>query len=122
MTYLHPKYQLLQIDGVKHVDAAEAFELVQTGNALLIDIREHYEYGEGIPDMMRGMKQLPMSDTSKLLKLPKSGISLIMLCAHGIRSVQWTNWLTQHGWEIVLNLDGGFETWINAGLPVKFPE
>ncbi|PKP52011.1 MAG: hypothetical protein CVT92_11020 [Bacteroidetes bacterium HGW-Bacteroidetes-1] len=97
MTYLHPKYQLLKIDGVKQVDAAEAFALVQTGNALLIDIREPYKYEEGIPDIKSGMKQLPMSDTSKLLKLPESGVTLIMLCAHGIRSIQWTSWLTQHG-------------------------
>ena len=86
---------------------------------MLLDVREDYETVQGKPDLDATLLSVPMSVlTSKLDLIPRDK-PLIVMCAHGIRSVQVVAYLNQFLPEPCYNLDGAFEYWEIQGLPVK---
>lgn len=113
-----PKLQYFHISGVKHILPADAFEAIQSGDAVMIDVREIYEV------------QLENIQHDKVLNHPLSVImdrltyiskdqKIIVICAHGERSVKVANLLQYQGYPEVASLDGGFEAWKKAGLPYE---
>ena len=113
-----PKLQYFHITGVKHILPGDAFEAIQNGDAVMIDVREIYEV------------QLENIQHDKVLNHPMSVIidrlpfipkdqKIIVICAHGERSVKVANLLQYQGYPEVASLDGGFETWKKAGLPYE---
>lgn len=113
-----PKLQYFHIAGVKHILPADAFEAIQNGDTVMIDVREIYEV------------QLENIQHDKVLNHPMSVImdrltyiskdqKIIVICAHGERSVKVANLLQYQGYPEVASLDGGFEAWKNAELPFE---
>ncbi|MEI7498347.1 MAG: rhodanese-like domain-containing protein [Candidatus Falkowbacteria bacterium] len=102
---------------VTELNPTEA-KLALDNGALLVDVRETYEVEEfscEVPEML----VLPLSEfQTRYGELPKDR-QLIMACAGGGRSLYAANFLVQHGYESVANLDGGVFTWNALGLPVK---
>ena len=50
MNYESPKFQEFTLPGVKHIDAIDAYTLVEEFKVSLIDLREENEYKEGVPE------------------------------------------------------------------------
>lgn len=100
----------------------EALELVKSGKAILVDVREEEELKEsGLAD---GALWMPTSEVSEdtpkwqefKAKLPKDK-QVILYCRSGNRSGRMAEFLSQDGYQTV-NL-GGFCDWKAAQLPIR---
>jgi rhodanese-related sulfurtransferase len=113
-----PKLQYFHIAGVKHILPGNAFEAIQNGNAVMIDVREIYEVQlENI--QLDKVLNHPMSVIMDRLPYISKDQKIIVICAHGERSVKVANLLQYQGYPEVASLDGGFEAWKKAGLPYE---
>ncbi len=90
----------------------KAFLDSQTTAPLLLDVREpwefttcHIEGSQHIP-----MRQIPAAVEQEELDQDQD---IVVICHHGIRSRQVAYYLEQHGFEKVINLEGGVEAWAN---------
>ena len=83
----------------------------------LLDIREIEEVNIC---SIEGSLNIPMNTLpDNLDKLPKHE-PLVVMCHVGGRSIQVTQWLSQNGFDNVVNLDGGISAWsnvIDASMP-----
>jgi len=111
MPHDFPKMQEYHIQGVMHVLMTEAKSMIAAGNALLVDVREQDEVMNGRPELGTAYLHCPLSAFMQYVDGLPTDKTLIIMCAHGIRSIQVTAWFRQHGREDVLNLAGGFEAY-----------
>lgn len=80
--------------------------------AYLLDVREEDEWAAGhAPDAHHlPMMQIP----ARLSEVPQDG-EVVVVCRVGARSAQVVAYLRGHGWDNVVNLDGGMRDWAAAG-------
>lgn len=97
------------------IDAKTALEWVQSGEALLIDVRSAAEFAAGhapqalhIPVGMLAPSALPAGEKRKL----------VLVCASGMRSSAGCGALRPKGFE-AYSLKGGMSAWSRAGGPVE---
>lgn len=85
--------------------------LAQTGNAVLIDVREPEEFSLSQIDDARliPMQSIP-AEIQRLEALADDSI-LLILCHHGVRSLQVASWLRAHGIENCYSVAGGIDRW-----------
>ena len=114
-----PTLQDFHIDGVQHITPQNAVDAVINGEAIILDVREKYECElESItPEVV--VFYLPMSLLIDKVGSIPTDKSIIVMCAHGIRSAKVVNLLTYSGFKNIASLDGGFSKWKSAGLPFK---
>lgn len=87
-----------------------------TGAAVLVDVREQWEYAEG---HVAGAVLIPLSEfTARFQEVPRDREALI-ICHSGYRSMQATIFLRRQGYSQVANVMGGMEEWEAAGLPIE---
>ena len=103
---------------MKDVGTLEATQLVNAGNAVLLDVRETKEYEGGrLPKAVH----IPLSQLAgrapDLAKL--AGRPVVVYCDRGNRSRMAGGQLAKQGFTDVYNLNGGFRAWKAAGLPVE---
>ena len=91
------------------ISPAEAAELVAAGNAKLIDVREPWEFATArIEDSV----SMPMGDVpSRAHAELDPDERLVVLCHHGVRSMNVTVWLRNQGYEQAQSLRGGIDAW-----------
>jgi UPF0176 protein len=111
----------------KYLDAEAFNRMVEDGNTILIDMRNHYEYEVGhfgnaieVPsDTFRD--QLPM--TVEMMQ-DKKDRNIIMYCTGGIRCEKASAYMLHNGFDKVYHLEGGIIHYTNIarekGLPNKF--
>jgi len=113
-----PTLQDFHIDGVKHINPTIAFELLQKGEAVLIDVREEIEVKlESIA--IDNVLYHPMSLIMDRLEYISKNQNIILICPGGVRSTKVANMLNKQGYPNVANLDGGFTMWKAQGLPFE---
>jgi molybdopterin/thiamine biosynthesis adenylyltransferase/rhodanese-related sulfurtransferase len=99
------------------VDVDEAHRLLQTGNALLLDVREPYETAIC---QVAGSELIPMREIpGRVADLPRDR-HLLVICHHGPRSGRVTEFLRAQGLPAVTNVGGGIDAWagrIDPTLP-----
>lgn len=109
---------------ISEVDVAAARELIDTGNALLIDIRDVRElWRDGkVADsrhVPRGMIEFWIAPDSPYHKeFFTEDRPFIFMCAGGLRSALATRIAQRMGLKPVYNLIGGFGAWRDAEAPV----
>lgn len=85
-------------------------------NMVVIDVREPDEWARGlIPGahpVARGVLELQVDG-----RLPRDA-TVVLYCAGGGRSALAGRSLQEMGFSAVENLEGGFDAWVRAGLPV----
>lgn len=102
----------------------EACTRAETGDALLVDIRDVRELSrEGrVPGAFhapRGMLEFWIDPTSPYHKPELApGKTLVLFCASAWRSALSAKALQDMGVEEVAEIEGGFSAWRNAGLPI----
>lgn len=75
----------------------------------LVDVREPFEYRQA---RIEGSELIPMRTVSKSLDSLESEESpVIVLCHHGMRSLQVVNWLREQGLERCSSMEGGIDRW-----------
>jgi rhodanese-related sulfurtransferase len=113
-----PQFQSFHIEGVNHISPADAFEAINNGEAVIIDVRELAEtHSNCIPH--DNVLYHPMSVImDRLVHLPMDKL-LIVACNSGDRSVRVANLFVIKGFENVANLDGGLVRWKAEGFPFE---
>ena len=81
---------------------------------LVVDVREPWEVGIcALP----GSLNVPLGELpARLAELP-SDRRLVLLCHHGMRSMQATAWLRRQGRDAATNLAGGIDAWAETVEP-----
>jgi len=89
------------------IDVVTAARLVQTGQAVLLDVREPDELAIcQIP----GSLPIPMREIpARVAELPETHV--LVLCHHGGRSARVTQFLRSSGFAHVTNVAGGIDAW-----------
>lgn len=87
---------------------------------ILIDVREPPEFALS---RVEGSELIPMqSIPAELQRLEgmADARALLMLCHHGVRSLQVVSWLRAHGIENCFSVAGGIDRWsreVDPGVP-----
>jgi rhodanese-related sulfurtransferase len=93
----------------------QAADLLRTGDAQLVDVREPYEHEAG---RIAGSLHIELQD------LPAEAGSLdrerpiLFYCRTGSRSALAADAFAASGYD-ARNLDGGLKAWVGAGLPIE---
>lgn len=91
------------------ISPAEAAELLKEKKARLIDVREPWEFQTA---SIGGSVLMPMGDVpSRANQELDPDERLIVLCHHGMRSLNTTVWLRNQGFEQAQSLRGGIDAW-----------
>jgi rhodanese-related sulfurtransferase len=111
-----PQFQDFQIEGVKHISVSDAFEAINSGEAVMLDVRELNEVRlESVP--LDRVLNHPMSVIVDRLQYIAKDQNIIVACPGGVRSVKVANMLNLKGYPNVASLDGGFMMWKAKGMP-----
>ncbi len=84
----------------KRLDAGE--------KPILLDVREPWEFSIC---KIESSVNISMSEPEKLINELNANDEIIAICHHGMRSFQVCNYLENNGFNKVLNLDGGIDSW-----------
>ncbi|MBA2490175.1 MAG: rhodanese-like domain-containing protein [Gammaproteobacteria bacterium] len=101
----------------KEVSPAEAVNLINHEDALVLDVREDSEIKSG---KITGARHIPLSVLKQRVgDLAKyRDRAVIVSCGSGLRSGQAGDILHQQSFEKVYSLKGGIAAWQNANLPL----
>lgn len=104
-------YEITVEDVKGKLDSGEAFTL--------LDVREPWEFETAkIPEA----KLMPMGDVpSRAHQELDPEEHIIVMCHHGVRSMNVTVWLRQQGFERVQSMRGGIDAWsrrVDGTVPV----
>ena len=82
---------------------------------LLLDVREPWEFETA---RIEGAKLMPMGDVPSRAhqELDPEG-SIVVICHHGVRSMNVTAWLRQQGFEKAQSMRGGIDAWSRSVDP-----
>jgi rhodanese-related sulfurtransferase len=91
--------------------AAAKQKLAEEPKSVLIDVREPQEYTLAHIDgsLLIPMQSVP-AELQKLEALADEG-DLLVLCHHGVRSLQVAAWLQGRGIENAISIAGGIDRW-----------
>ncbi len=94
-------YEITPEDVKSKLDAREAFTL--------LDVREPWEVAAA---WIEGAKLMPMGDIpSRAHQELDPEEHIVVVCHHGVRSMNVTVWLRQQGFERVQSMRGGIDAW-----------
>jgi rhodanese-related sulfurtransferase len=75
----------------------------------LLDVREPWEFETA---QIAGSKSMPMGDVpSRFQQELDPEDHIVVVCHHGVRSMNVTAWLRQQGFEKAQSLRGGIDRW-----------
>ncbi len=106
------------INPAKHVNAPEAQQLLADKKIWVLDIRTPEEYKSGHLAGATNVNFMAVDFEHNLAKLDKKQAFLVY-CASGNRSTRALPVLKKLEFQTIYHLDGGFNAWEKAGLPVK---
>ena len=104
--------------GGAQVNTAQATQLINREDALLVDVREPAEYAAGHLPASRNIPLATLGERATELEKFK-GKPVIIVCQSGARSPGAGTQLKKLGFEKVYNLEGGIVAWGDAGLPIS---
>lgn len=107
-----------RLSPMKDIGNVGATQLVNAGNAVLLDVREPAEFADGrLPKAVN----VPLSQIgARANELAKfKGRPVVVYCERGQRSRRAGGALAKIGLQELYTLTGGFRAWKDAGLPVE---
>ena len=103
---------------VEHCTPAEIVALLAGETPpLILDVREPWEYELA---HLEGSTLVPLATLPERANALDPHQSYALLCHHGMRSEMAANWLAQHGFTKLINIDGGIDAWsveVNPAIP-----
>jgi rhodanese-related sulfurtransferase len=104
-------YEITPEEMKTKLDAGEEFRL--------LDVREPWEFETAA---IAGATQIPMGDVpSRAHQELDPEEHIVVVCHHGVRSMNVTVWLRQQGFERAQSMRGGIDAWskrVDAGVPL----
>jgi len=104
--------------GGSRVSAAQATQMINREDALMIDVRDPAEFGAGHVIGAHNVPLARIDDGAKDLAKRKDR-PLVVYCDGGERSAKAAEALRKQGFARVTSLSGGLGAWQSAGLPVE---
>jgi len=103
---------------ISEIDATHARERIESGEPVVVDVREQDEWDEG---HIGGAIHVPRGHLeSRIERLaPDTSRPVVVYCSAGNRSAFAAKTLTDLGYEDVVSLAGGFTDWKRNGFPVQ---
>jgi molybdopterin/thiamine biosynthesis adenylyltransferase/rhodanese-related sulfurtransferase len=103
---------------ISEVDANRVRELLDSGDPVLIDVREQDEWDEG---HISGAIHIPRGSLESRIEraVPDQSRQLLVYCASGNRSAFAAKTLEELGYDDVASLAGGFVDWKRNGFPIE---
>ncbi len=98
------------------IDVIEAARLAKQPGNVLLDVREPHELAICQID---GSQSIPMRSVPGRIAEISRDQRILVLCHHGGRSMQVTQYLRANGYENVSNIAGGIDAWsqeVDPGL------
>lgn len=94
---------------IKQLTARELQEKINNKEAFtLLDVREPFEFNFA---KIEGSVLIPLNQVPARLKEIDFDKAIVVICHHGVRSLQAANFLAQVGFKDVSNLHGGIDAW-----------
>jgi rhodanese-related sulfurtransferase len=94
-------------------------KLNQSEDFTLLDVREPWEFETA---SIGGAKLLPMGDVpSRAHQELDPENHIVVICHHGVRSLNVTAWLRQQGFERAQSMQGGIDAWsrrVDGSVPL----
>ncbi len=104
-------YEITAEEVKAKLDAADSFTL--------LDVREPWEFETA---KIAGAKLMPMGDIpSRAHQELDPEEHIVVICHHGVRSMNVTVWLRQQGFEKVQSMRGGIDAW-SRNVDEKVPK
>mmetsp|Transcript_6040 Transcript_6040/g.13162 ORF Transcript_6040/g.13162 Transcript_6040/m.13162 type:complete len:158 (+) Transcript_6040:82-555(+) len=113
----------------KDCTPAEVQDLMAKNGYKYVDVRTTEEYSAGhvpgaisVPILLRGglgMNPNPQFQTDVASNLKDKSETIIVGCKSGMRSLAAIDVMTKDGYTSLINVKGGFDGWLAAGLPVE---
>mgnify|MGYP003347312986 CR=1 FL=1 len=108
-----------EAQSVPSLPAAEYSQAIAKGGVQLLDVRTAEEYASGhIKSALQADWKNPAQFKDRTQYLDKNK-PVYVYCLGGGRSAAAADFLRQNGYTDVVNLEGGFNAWRNANLPVE---
>ena len=103
---------------MKSITPEELKQRLESFTPLLLDVREPWEF-----ELCRiaGSTHLPMGQIPQRHAELDRGAEIVVICHHGMRSAQVTQYLDSLGFQGVYNLTGGIDAWsrqVDPEVPV----
>lgn len=101
---------------MRQFTATQVHEYVQKAATppLLLDVREPHEVAICA---IAGSVNIPLGQISTAWETLDPNREIVLICHHGIRSMQAGLFLEQQGFEHLINLTGGINAWAQAVEP-----
>ena len=101
----------------QHISVEQAYQLLQQtdSQAVLVDIRDPQSFALAHPEQAYHLTNDTMVSWMDEVDFEQP---VIVMCYHGSSSQGAAQYLINQGYENVYSLDGGFEGWRRAALPV----
>jgi len=94
---------------------ADRVRRMLSDGAVAVDVRELSEFREGhVP----GALNIPLGELERRAAAIPGKLPVVTYCGHGERSATALSLLEQLGFTNLVNFDGGYDAWREAGLPV----
>jgi rhodanese-related sulfurtransferase len=91
------------------ISPAEAGQMLREKGARLVDVREPWEFAT---TRIEGSLPIPMGKVAtRAQKELDIDERLVIVCHHGVRSMNVTAWLRRQGFEKAQSLRGGIDAW-----------
>lgn len=105
----------MPVKSFKYIDPKLCYDLVQKGEAVLVDVRSESEFAsERVPFAVN----MPLASLKERMgELPKDKL-IVLQCGHGCRGSLAASILEKEGFDNVANLAGGLIAWKSRNLPV----
>ena len=105
---------------LRHINALELRDYLNRCHKppLLLDVRDGWEF-----EICRieGSTHMPMSGIAESYSSLDPEQETIVICHHGMRSLQVAEFLSNAGFKQVFNLSGGIDAWsreVDPGVPI----
>ena len=103
--------------GFKAIKPAELTQLINAGNAVVVDLSAPVDFEKGHIAGSRNVAPSQFDPESKLLA-PAKSLPVVVVCRNGQASAGAAKRLKKAGFEQVSWLDGGVAAWQQADLPL----
>ena len=102
-------------DPAHELTPTQVREALATGDVVLIDVREPYEWDAG---RIAGATHIELERLASRANEVPTDRPIVFSCRLGIRSAMAMQAFRASGWD-AYHLGGGIQRWVNEGLPIE---
>ncbi|HAS63477.1 MAG TPA: thiosulfate sulfurtransferase GlpE [Vibrio sp.] len=104
------------MDQFQHIDVQAAHALMENEQAHMLDIRDPQSFALSHAEQAF---HLTNDTIIQFIQQAEFEQPILVMCYHGVSSQGAAQYLVNQGFEQVYSVDGGFEAWQRASLPVE---